>query len=133
MSPLKRKGKKTKKQRRKRKKRRLAPQTSSRRRGYMTERKVRMIFEKRGWKTIRAGASLGEADVVCIKDGRCILLQIKSTKGKTFYYYGYMQPELEGFPFFVVVDFGYGKIRISVPKKKIIPKTGETLEKFLKI
>lgn len=106
---------------------------SARRRGYMAERKVRMKFEERGWKTIRAGASLGEADVVAIKDGRAILLQVKSTKKKNFYYYEYMEPELEGLPFYVVVDFGYGKIRVCPPEKKVTPETGESLNDFLNI
>jgi hypothetical protein len=104
----------------------------TKRRGYRVERKVRMMFEERGWKTIRAGASLGEADLVCIKKGKCILLQVKSTKGKKLYYYEYMKPKLEGLPFFIVVDFGYGKIRISSPKKTLGPKEGIDLEKFLK-
>lgn len=101
-------------------------------RGYRVERKIRMMFESHGWKTIRAGASLGEADIVCIKKGKCILLQIKSTKAKKFYYYEYMKPKLGGFPYFIVVDFGYGKIRISKPKKTLIPTEGVELNRFLK-
>ncbi len=81
--------------------------------GYRTERKIRLMFEKNGWKVVRPGASLGEADLVCIKNGRCVFLQIKSTKKKVFYYYGYMKKKLEGKPFFLVVDFGYGKINKS--------------------
>lgn len=104
----------------------------TKKRGYRVERKVRMMFERHGWKTIRAGASLGEADIVCIKKGKCILLQVKSTKGKKLYYYEYMKAKLEGLPFFIVVDFGYGKIRISSPKKTLGPKEGADLEKFLK-
>jgi len=90
------------------------------------------MFERHGWKTIRAGASLGEADIVCIKKGQCVLLQIKSTKGKKFYYYEYMKPKLEGIPYFIVVDFGYGKIRISKPKKTLEPTEGTDLKIFLK-
>jgi len=104
----------------------------AKKRGYRVERKIRMMFEKHGWKTIRAGASLGEADIVCIKAGVCILLQVKSTKKKKFYYYEYMKPRLEGFPFFIVVDFGYGKIRISNPKKTLEPTEGVDLNVFLK-
>ena len=106
---------------------------SARRRGYMAERKVRMKFEECGWKTIRAGASLGEADVVAIKDGRAILMQVKSTKKKNLYYYEYMEPKLGGLPFYVVVDFGYGNIRVYPPEKKMTPETGEALNEFLKI
>jgi len=104
----------------------------TKKRGYRIERKIRMMFESHGWKTIRAGASLGEADIVCIKKGKCILLQIKSTKRKKFYYYEYMKPALDGVPFFIVVDFGYGKIRISEPKRTLRPTEGMDLKKFLK-
>jgi len=100
--------------------------------GYRVERKIKMTFEKRGWSVIRAGASLGEADLVCLKKGECVLLQIKSTRKKTFYYYGYMKKRLEGFPFYLVVDFGYGKIRVAQPRKKINEKDGWSIEEFLR-
>jgi len=100
--------------------------------GYRTERKIRLMFEKYGWKVIRAGASLGEADLVCIKAGKCILLQIKSTKKKVFYYYDYMGKKLEKLPFYLVVDFGYRKIRIIPPKRKVKITDGLNLYDFLK-
>ena len=99
--------------------------------GYRVERKIRQMFEKNGWKVIRAGASLGEADIICIKNGRCILIQVKSTRKKVFYYYGYADKRLEGVPFYLVVDFGYGKIRILLPKSKIEDTDGVHLEEFL--
>ncbi|MCM8786107.1 MAG: hypothetical protein NC899_07750 [Candidatus Omnitrophica bacterium] len=99
--------------------------------GYRTERKIKMILEKYGWKVIRTGASLGEADLICIKKGKCILLQIKSTKKKVLYYYDYMKNKIEGFPFYVLIDFGYGKIRISKPKTKIKIYEGEDFKNFL--
>jgi hypothetical protein len=101
------------------------------RKGYRTERKIRIMLENRGWRVIRAGASLGEADLTCIKKGNCILLQIKSSKKEVLYYYGYLKKRLEGFPFYLVVDFGYGKIRIMYPKRKIAASDGESLEDFL--
>ncbi len=104
----------------------------NRMRGYRVERKIRQRFESAGWKVIRAGASLGEADLICLKSGKCILSQVKSTKKKTFYYYEYMEKKLEKFPFFLVVDFGYGNIRILPPKKKVTPKNGKPLEEFLR-
>jgi len=100
--------------------------------GYRIERNVRIEFEKSGWTVVRAGGSLGEADLICIKGGRCILLQIKSTKKKTLYYYEHMKPELEGLPFYVVVDFGYGKIKILNPKHKVEIRDGVDLKDFLK-
>lgn len=100
--------------------------------GYRTERKIRLIFEKHKWKVIRAGASFGEADLICIKRGKCILLQVKSTKRKTLYYRGYMKNKLSGFPFFVVVDFGRDNIRIAKPAKKLYPSSGMSMKEFLK-
>jgi hypothetical protein len=99
--------------------------------GYRVERKIRILFEKNGWVVIRAGASLGEADLICLKKGKCILLQIKSTKKKIFYYYGWMQNRLEGLPYHLVVDFGYGKIRILKPKHKVLVDDGIDLGEFL--
>ena len=104
---------------------------NSRKKGYRVERKIRLLFEKHKWKVIRAGASLGEADLICIKEGKSLFLQIKSTKNKTFYFYEYMKNDLEGIPFYLVVDFGYGKMRILHPKKKININDGLLLEDFL--
>ena len=97
----------------------------------MVERKIRMIFEKHGWKTLRAGASLGPADLICIKKGKCVLLQAKSTKKKKFYNYSHYADSIEGFPLFLVIDFGYGNIRISHPKKTVSAEEGKDLKKFL--
>lgn len=102
----------------------------SKSKGYRAERKVRAVLEKYGWNVVRAGASLGHADLICLKRNKCILLQVKSTKKKTFYYYGYMKKRLEGFPFYLVVDFGYGKIKIITPQKKIETWDGQAIEEF---
>jgi Holliday junction resolvase len=104
----------------------------SKRKGYRVERKIRLVLEREGWKVVRAGASLGEADLICIKNGKCILLQIKSTKKKSLYYYGYMKNKIEGFPYFLVVDFGYGKIRILYPKGKVEVTEGMDFIEFLR-
>lgn len=101
-------------------------------RGYRVERKIRLMFEEAGWKVVRSGASLGESDLICVRGGRCVMLQVKSTKRKKFYYYEYMNPQLEGFPFYLVVDFGYGKIRIIEPCKTVLPADGEALKDFLR-
>ena len=103
----------------------------TKRKGYRVERKIRQLFEGAGWKVVRAGASLGEADLICLKQKKCILLQIKSTTKKTFYYYDYMKGELEGFPFYLIVDFGYGKIRVLKPKHKVIIADGDSIKDFL--
>jgi len=100
--------------------------------GYRVERKIRLLIEAEGWKVIRPGASLGEADLVCLKEGKCMTIQVKSTKKKKFYYYDYMEPKLTGFPFYLVVDFGYGKIRILKPQKIVTPVDGQDFKEFLK-
>jgi len=104
----------------------------SKRKGYRVERNIRLVLEGDGWKVVRAGASLGEADLICIKNGKCILLQVKSTKKKTFYYYGYMKDMIEQFPYFLVVDFGYGKVRILHPKGKVQAGEGTDFREFLR-
>ncbi len=103
----------------------------SKKKGYRVERKVRMLFEKYKWKVIRAGASLGEADLICIRNGKSIFLQVKSTKKNAFYFYEYMDDKLEGLPFYLIVDFGYGKIRILHPIKKVSAEDGMALKDFL--
>jgi Holliday junction resolvase len=103
----------------------------AKRKGYRVERNIKIFFEKNGWKVIRAGASLGEADLICIKNARCLLLQVKSTKKAKFYYYDYMKEVLEGFPFLLVVDFGYGKVRVLPPKKVVCKEDGIDLKTFI--
>lgn len=103
----------------------------AKRKGYRVERKIKIIFEKNGWHVIRAGGSIGHADLICIKNKKCILLQVKSTTKKAFYYYDYKEKTFEGFSFFLVVDFGYGKIRVLAPQQKTIPSDGEDIKEFL--
>jgi Holliday junction resolvase len=105
---------------------------NNKKKGYRVERKIRLLFEKHDWKVIRAGASLGEADLICVKRGKCIFLQVKSTKNKVFYFYEYMDNKLEGLPFYLVVDFGYGKMRILHPKKTVGIDDGMQLEDFFR-
>lgn len=99
--------------------------------GYRSENKVRHLLEKRQWKVLRAGSSLGDADLICIRKGKCIMLQVKSTNKKKLYYYGYMKDTYEGFPFFLVVDFGYGNIRMMVPTNAVKDDSGIQIEDYL--
>jgi len=103
-----------------------------RKKGYRTERKIRQFFEGRGWKVQRSGASLGESDLICMKKGKCVMLQIKSSSKNPLYYYEYMNHKLEGFDFFLVVDFGYGKIRLLRPQNRVTMNDGIHLDNFLK-
>jgi len=103
----------------------------AKKKGYRVERKIRLLFEKYGWKVVRTGGSFGEADLVCFKNGKAIFLQIKSSKKKELYYYGYEKEQLEGFPFYLIVDFGYGKIRVVRPQKIVRIEDGISIEEFL--
>jgi Holliday junction resolvase len=104
----------------------------SRRKGYRVETKVRKMFEAAGWRVLRSGASLGESDLICFKNGSCIMLQVKSTTKPRFYYNDYMERMLEGFEFYLVVDFGYGKMRVMHPKKTVSPEDGIDIREFLR-
>lgn len=100
----------------------------NKKKGYRIERKIKLKLEGIGWKVVRAGGSLGEADLICVKNRKCLLLQIKSTNKKIFYYYGYSSNFFEGFPFLLVVDFGYGRIRVLRPKKKVLMTDGKSFD-----
>ncbi|NHV98800.1 MAG: hypothetical protein HA496_04040 [Thaumarchaeota archaeon] len=101
------------------------------RKGYLAERKIRMFLNRHGWMTVRSGGSLGLADLVCLRKGKCILMQVKSTSKHSLYVEGPMPSEIEGFPLYVVVDFGYGNIRVFKPGEKISRQGGVPLREFL--
>ncbi|MEM3465510.1 MAG: hypothetical protein QW506_00090 [Thermoproteota archaeon] len=101
------------------------------RKGYLAERKIRMLLRRHGWMTVRSGGSLGPADLVCLRRGKCILMQVKSTSKHLLYVEGPMPREIEGFPLYVVVDFGYGDIRVFTPGEKISKKGGIRLREFM--
>jgi len=101
------------------------------RKGTYVERKVANMLREKGWIVIRSTGSFGLADLVCIKDGKAMFIECKSTRSDRIYYKSYMGRKLEGFPFYVVADFGYGKIRILKPKKVIKPTDGQDFAEFL--
>lgn len=102
-----------------------------RRKGYLAERKIRMFLHKYGWTTVRSGGSLGPADLVCLRRGKCILMQVKSTTKRSLYVQRSIPREIEGFPLYVVVDFGYGDIRVFTPGEKISRQGGIRLREFM--
>jgi hypothetical protein len=104
---------------------------SFKRKGYLVERKVRMILHRQGWVTVKSGGSLGFADLVCLKKGKCVLMQVKSTR-KPVLYTGKIPLEVQGFPLRVVVDFGYGNIRVFNPGERMSNREGIPLKEFLK-
>jgi hypothetical protein len=61
------------------------------------------------------------------------MLQVKSTSKPRFYYNEYMERMLEGFEFYLVVDFGYGKTRIMHPQKAVSPEDGTDIGDFLRL
>jgi len=103
----------------------------SKRKGYLAERKIRMLLRKYGWMTVKSGGSLGPADLVCLRKGRCVLMQVKSTRKRLVYFKGPMPREVEGFPLYVVVDFGYRNIRVFTPGEKISRQAGILLKEFV--
>lgn len=103
----------------------------SNKKGYRVERKIKFILVKHGWSVVRSGGSLGEYDLIAFKRKRCVFFQVKSTSKKTFYYYGYSRSSIFGFPFLLVVDFGYGNIRVLKPKRKVKPADGTPLKSYL--
>lgn len=100
--------------------------------GYRIERKLKQSLEREGWVVVRAGGSFGKADLVCIKKGVCVFFQVKSTRRDRIYYKGYMGKTLEGFPFYIVVDFGYGNIEVFEPASILKKGEGEKFEEFIR-
>lgn len=104
----------------------------SKRKGYMVERKVRKILERNGWKVVRASGSLGDVDLVALKNRKCFLFQVKSTRKEKFYFYGERKKKIEGFPYYLVVDFGNNVIKVVKPKKVVRKKDGIDITRFIK-
>ncbi|MGC8516567.1 MAG: hypothetical protein ACP5MT_01570 [Candidatus Acidifodinimicrobium sp.] len=104
----------------------------SNKKGYRVERKIRLILSKHGWHVVRSGGSLGEYDLIAFKHKKCVFFQIKSTSKKVLYYYGYNKSSFLGFPFLLVVDFGYGNIRVLKPRRRVKSSEGEKFEEYLR-
>jgi len=92
---------------------------------------VRDVFRKHGWVVIRSGGSLGPVDLVCIRDGSIMLVQVKSSKGSQIYLGEEIPEKLMGFQLLIVVNFGRGNIRVVPHKKKASVNEGTLLEYYL--
>lgn len=58
-------------------------------RGIDRERRLREALERDGWWTCRAAGSLGEADVIALKQGQIPkLIEVKSTSAGPFHSFG---------------------------------------------
>jgi Holliday junction resolvase len=61
----------------------------STRRGIQRERQVKALLEGQDWFVTRAAGSLGDADLVALKDGkRPMLIEVKSTAAGPFHSFG---------------------------------------------
>jgi len=103
---------------------------NSKLKGYLAERKIRKRFEEAGWVTIRSGGSQGPADLACLKNGRCILLQVKATRRRSLNIKG-LPLEVQGFPLFLVVDFGYNRVKVFKPGDLVTRSRGILLDSFI--
>ena len=58
-------------------------------RGHQRERAVRLVLENEDWWVCRAAGSLGDADLVALRDGtRPRLIEVKSTAGGPYERFG---------------------------------------------
>lgn len=58
-------------------------------RGHDRERAVKAWFEARDWLVVRAAGSLGDVDLVCLRDGYTpVLVEVKSTAGGPYERFG---------------------------------------------
>ena len=101
------------------------------RRGTRSEYLVRDIFKKHGWVVIRSGGSLGPIDLVCIKNGTVVLVQVKSSKASYFYLRDQIPEKIMGFQVLIVADFGRGNIRVIPHEKKASMQEGVLLNHYL--
>jgi len=46
--------------------------------GASRERALKKMLEKRGWFVVRAAGSKGAVDLLAVKDGKCVGIQVKS-------------------------------------------------------
>jgi Holliday junction resolvase len=109
----------------------LSSGVSAKRRGTRTEYAVRDIFRAAGWAVIRSGGSLGPVDLVCIRHGRLVLVQVKRSAGAYLYLGRDIHKRVQGFPIVFVADFGRGNIRVVPRKVSVTPTDGIPIWEFL--
>ncbi len=57
-------------------------------RGITRERQLRTLLEEDGWYVTRAAGSLGDADLVALRNGEIRLIEVKSTHRGPFHSFG---------------------------------------------
>ena len=109
----------------------MSPGVSAKRRGTKSEYMVRDIFRAAGWAVVRSGGSLGPVDLVCVRHGRVMLVQVKRNTTGYLYLGRDIIKRVQGFPVKFVVDFGKGNVRVVPRKISVTPRDGILLRKFL--
>lgn len=109
----------------------MVKRSHAKRRGTRTEYSVRDMFREAGWAVIRSGGSLGPVDLVCMKEGDVVLVQVKRKAGRPLYIADGVPQRLQGFRVMLVVDFGRGNLRVTPRRHKVKPQDGIPLREFL--
>jgi Holliday junction resolvase len=84
-----------------------------------------------GWAVVRSGGSLGPVDLVCVKHGQAMLVQVKRSTGTYLYLGRDIRKQVRGFAVVFVADFGRGNIRVVPRKISVTPKDGVPVREFL--
>lgn len=104
---------------------------SAKRRGTKSEYLVRDRFKEAGWAVVRSGGSLGPVDLVCMRRGEVVLVQVKRKADGPLYLAEKVPCRVQGFPVTLVADFGRGNLRVVPKRHRINPRDGISLGKFL--
>jgi len=104
---------------------------SAKRRGTKSEYLVRDMFKEAGWAVVRSGGSLGPVDLVCMRGGEVVLVQVKRKANCPLYLTEKVPQRMQGFPVILVADFGRGNVRVVPKKHRINTGDGISLAEFL--
>jgi len=89
------------------------------------------MFKEAGWAVVRSGGSLGPIDLVCMRAGEVVLVQVKRKAKGPLYLAERVPRRVQGFPVMLVADFGRGNFRVAPKKHRINPRDGISLREFL--
>jgi len=104
---------------------------SAKRRGTKSEYSVRDMFKEAGWAVVRSGGSLGPVDLVCMRGGEVVLVQVKRKANGPLYLTEKVPERVQGFSVVLVADFGRGNMRVVPKKHRINSRDGISLGEFL--
>lgn len=103
----------------------------AKKRGTKSEYLVRNIFRGAGWAVVRSGGSLGPVDLVCMRKGHVLLVQVKRKAKGPLYLTDEVPERVQGFRVALVADFGRGNVRVVPKKHRVDPREGTPLREFL--